>query len=190
MKKLLAALSVLAIASVVHANVWNIDWSIGGAFSPLDTEGTWSPELLEDYSVTWSLVNGTTGETIASMFAAAGSEGIGYDDSANGGANMKFDGSLIADSMTTYLGSTELDSKQSVYQYIVIDDGVDTYIWQSAAADVTPVAEATSAPTPIDKEFVIGASNWEKTTSVPEPATMSLLGLGALAMALRRKLRK
>lgn len=28
------------------------------------------------------------------------------------------------------------------------------------------------------------------TTAVPEPATMSLLGLGALAMALRRKLRK
>ena len=27
-------------------------------------------------------------------------------------------------------------------------------------------------------------------TQVPEPATMSLLGLGALAMVLRRKLRK
>ena len=27
-------------------------------------------------------------------------------------------------------------------------------------------------------------------SAVPEPATMSLLGLGALAMALRRKLRK
>jgi hypothetical protein len=30
----------------------------------------------------------------------------------------------------------------------------------------------------------------EGQTSVPEPATMSLLGLGALALVLRRKLRK
>ena len=29
-----------------------------------------------------------------------------------------------------------------------------------------------------------------EVTSIPEPATMSLLGLGALAMVLRRKIRK
>lgn len=32
--------------------------------------------------------------------------------------------------------------------------------------------------------------HFTKATAVPEPATMSLLGLGALAMVLRRKLRK
>lgn len=32
--------------------------------------------------------------------------------------------------------------------------------------------------------------NFTKATAVPEPATMSLLGLGALAMVIRRKLRK
>ena len=39
-----------------------------------------------------------------------------------------------------------------------------------------------------------GAAKWSTkfttTAAVPEPATMSLLGLGALAMVLRRKLRK
>ncbi|MBP5787112.1 MAG: PEP-CTERM sorting domain-containing protein [Kiritimatiellae bacterium] len=33
-------------------------------------------------------------------------------------------------------------------------------------------------------------TSFTTTTSVPEPATMSLLGLGALAMVIRRKLRK
>ncbi|MBP5786373.1 MAG: PEP-CTERM sorting domain-containing protein [Kiritimatiellae bacterium] len=38
--------------------------------------------------------------------------------------------------------------------------------------------------------FVASFTKIADPTSVPEPATMSLLGLGALAMVLRRKLRK
>ena len=42
----------------------------------------------------------------------------------------------------------------------------------------------------VDNEAKNFNAKFQATAAVPEPATMSLLGLGALAMVLRRKLRK
>lgn len=63
--------------------------------------------------------------------------------------------------------------------------GIDAFFIRQAA----PFAGGTASYT-IDN-LVVGEDFSDVTpTAIPEPATMSLLGLGALAMVLRRKMRK
>lgn len=200
MKKLVIALIGLLAAGVVYANTWAINWSLYGgyAYSPDSSE----KGVLEDYSVTWSLMNAATDELIdagATMFAPQGSQ-IGFDDSSAGGGSPTF--SLWLDEptgSTLYMGSTTATTVQNVYQYIKIENGTDTYEWKSAAIPVTPATEHQGASADWGK-IVIGPTGadevnatWTKVstpTEVPEPATLSLLGLGALAMVVRRKVRK
>ena len=65
---------------------------------------------------------------------------------------------------------------------------VTVYFSKQTSADPSSISEACGY-----NNGVIYGAGGDKTatfTAVPEPATMSLLGLGALAMVLRRKLRK
>ena len=84
----------------------------------------------------------------------------------------------------------------AVFQYL---SNGDVY-WASTSL-VTPESwdgsKVEPFPTNVDDDWSEnGVSGWAKLgsitppTEVPEPATMSLLGLGALAMVIRRKLRK
>lgn len=194
MKKILAVFAMIAVAGVAQANYWNVNWSITAAFSPDDMTGAMSPTLLEDYSVTWSLVNASANnEIIASMFAPAGSSSISITD---GDSILAYDALLMAMGDTVYMGSTSLTTAQSIYQKIEIDNGSDTYSWTSDAVSVTPVTDGTSAALDLaGVDAIIGpkgstSADVNAYWQIPEPTTMSLLGLGALAMALRRKLRK
>lgn len=52
------------------------------------------------------------------------------------------------------------------------------------------VREATGIGNSTVDNLLVGTTFGDVVPAVPEPATMSLLGLGALAMVLRRKITK
>ena len=208
MKKLLAMLGVLAVASVVQANVWNIAFQIGWAYSPADGV----TPVLDDYSVTWSLMDAATGKPLSALVngewvdatvrGTAGDSSIVFNDTAHDGGEGFYDNLLYADVGSFFYYGETSDASGSIYQYIELVGADGKYYWQGDTYQVATVDLATSAPgTPADvgMSVVIGTQSssdtsvnafWTKVDTVPEPATMSLLGLGALAMVLRRKVRK
>ena len=196
MKKLTAVLGALAIAAVAQANVWNLDWMIGYAYSPDD--GT-TMDVLSDYSVTWSLVYADSGNLIHSIQSENGM--LEFDDEANGGGYGLYSAELFPDEGTfNYLGSTsDPEGNVSLKMRIDLVGENGSYFWESAPTDVKVQANADLPATAYWDSVIIGTKDstdtdvnatWSPATSVPEPATMSLLGLGALAMVLRRKVRK
>lgn len=199
MKKLLAVLGALAVAAVAQANVWNFEWRIGYAYSPDDGV---TADILSDYAVTWSLIDAASGNPIWGFDSVNGE--LVFDDMANGGGYGNYSSELFADSGTfTYLGNPDPNvypvGDTSVRMRIELFGDNGDWIWES---DPQTITIQTSGENPGDAPWgtvVLGSSastdpsvnaTWTAVTSVPEPATMSLLGLGALAMVLRRKVRK
>lgn len=205
MKKAFVALMVISTAFVAQANIWNVWWQVYRALAPEDP-GDRSVSLFSNYGLTWELINETSGETIASTSLVNGS--LSWDDTENNGVVAQYSDLLKPKGTTIYFGSTDETTAQSIYQKITLLDKDDPtkelWYWESDRYSVKPTNNPKDEPIDLGRYTLIAGegvtidnlspsvtqASWTKVTTIPEPATMSLLGLGALAMMIRRRIRR
>lgn len=217
MKKLLIALTILAVASVAQAELlatWSFDAgasSVSANSSAVNIDKVTFGELTR--------VTLGTSSTSANQFASNnwGVEGNGISLDVTlaagytivnttinvGGLNGSNTGPGTLQWSLGYTGGTSFgtdvgtawtvaySSGSSVAGEVAvgtIGSGANTLFLRSTGGQV---ATPTATPATAGSARLLGTMTMGgDVTAIPEPATMSLLGLGALAMVLRRKIRK
>ena len=207
MKKLMIALAIVALASVAQAELL-ATWTMAAAGVATATEnGTVNMDQVTfgDLTRTGLGVASTTAGTFASNgFGDAGpnyvsflvtlnagyqitgasinSTSINGSNTGPGTVQWQLNGSDVGASLT------RTSSAVNAWNASIgtIGSGANTLaIVQVGTANVTGGATSTGGSFRLQNLTMSG-----DVTSVPEPATMGLLGLGALAMVLRRKMSK
>jgi len=206
MKKLLIALSALAIATAAYAG-YGIDWTtMVGAYSHEATDLTGSDyALLDSYSVTWQLIYAGADNT-ANPINLSNPGWVSGDDVVwatrtitQGGGTATEDGTIWDNWMTHQAGGADAIAYNTTwtgagsYVFQRVYEGTPapgTWFYETTlfafnknydgmgAADFFPVDSSTQGFKP--NQQIPGAP-------IPEPATLSLLGLGALALIRRKR---
>ena len=210
MKKFLMAIFALAVATTVANAGVGINWStLYGAYdhSSPDVVGG-SNALLDSYSAIWQLIYAGADNAIndisTTVPVAGGPNGdyvLGDDvvwaqrTIAQGGGTAPEDSTGWNNWMNPTGGTTVYEDLSwvtagFVYQRVFEGTPADgTWYFQSPlqALDVGYVGGGAPTADFFVDTFSAGFQPTIQIDAVPEPATMSLLGLGALVMAIRRR---
>ena len=207
MKKILLALAVLSIAaSPAFATdgvliQWDTQW---GAYTQDATDLTSLTDdfLLDSYAITWQLIYSVNATAGAPALINSANGWVSGDDTVWATrtlAQSVAEGNVIASDGTTW--SHDLFYVSGDLQYANPAWTTAGYIYQRVYQgavqggtwyyDSTPVALVINPPTwqtsYIDAAGGGTAGIQPNQQVIPEPATMGLLGLGALVMAIRRR---
>ena len=204
MKKILLALFVLAIAAapVLATDGVSIQWQTvwaGYTHEADDLQNGTTDYLLDSYSVTWQLIysgNATAGAPDLSNSAngwVSGDDQVWATrtlDQSVGGANViASDGTEWYNYVGYVSGNLQYnDAAWTTEGYIYQRVYEGTPATGSYYFDTAPEALVIN-PITWQNSYTdtVGGPGFQPNLQIPEPATMSLLGLGALVLAIRRR---
>lgn len=212
MKKLLIALAILAIASVAQAELL-ATWTFDAGASTVATEagaaniaqvtfgeltrvdlGQSSASANQFSSNNWTAeANGislsvgvASGYQIAS--ATIGIGGLNGSNTGPGTLQWSLNGTDVGTAWTVaYASGSSVGADVAVG---TIGTGANTLFLRSTGGQVATPTGTPAGPGSARLLTSMTMGGDIQATAIPEPATMSLLGLGALAMVLRRKMKK
>ena len=210
MKKMVVGLAVLVLLVASASAGVNILWSVTwGAYTHSSPDVTGSANaLLDSYSVTWQLIYAGANNLADPVTTSLGISGIA-DDYVSGD-DVVWATRTLAQSVAQ--GNVTAPENGSVWSHWMINQSGDIVYentgWSTAGSVFQRVYEGTPAElswyyqsdlVPLDtgspsppQSIYLGAANSgfqpdRQISTIPEPATMGLLGLGALVMAIRRR---
>ena len=208
MKKILLALAVLAAAaSFASAGVgisWAVTWGAYDHSSPDVTGGTGA--LLDSYSVTWQLIYAGANNVADVPDTSLGGAGIA-DDYVTGddvvwasriiaqGGGAGGDGTTWDNWMINQTGSIifeDLAWSTAGYVFQRVFEGTPAALSWYFDSNLLALGTGYTGTPQLPQVFELGSGSAgfqpdQQIPAVPEPATMGLLGLGALVMAIRRR---